>query len=154
MFKTITKSSSIGKSALAAILFSATLFGGAIPVSASGDNAVVGDATRGQSLFKRCAACHRIGPNAKNAVGPELNLIIGRPAGSVDGYRYGTGLTAANQAGLVWNTENLVEYIMNPKVFVRSFLDDNSARVKMTFRMRKQVDAQDVIAYLASLQEE
>ncbi len=152
MFKTITKSAIMGKSALAAVLFSATLLGFAVPVSASGDN-VVGDAVRGQSLFKRCAACHKIGPDAKNAVGPELNLIIGRPAGSVDGYRYGKGLLAAGEAGLVWDTENLVEYIMNPKGFVRAFLNDNSARVKMSFRMRKEADAQDIIAYLASLQE-
>ena len=152
MFKTLTKSASIGKSALAAILFSATLLGSPIPVSAAGDS-VVGDAARGQTLFKRCTACHKIGPNAKNAVGPELNLIIGRPAGSVDGYRYGTGLVAAGEAGLVWDAEKLVEYIMNPKAFLRSFLDDNSARVKMSFRMRKEEDAQDVIAYLASLQE-
>jgi len=152
MFKMTTKSAIIGKSALAAVLFSATLLGSAIPASAAGDT-VVGDAVRGQSLFKRCSSCHQIGPDAKNRVGPELNLIIGRLAGSVDGYRYGKGMIAAGEAGLVWDAENLVQYIMNPKGFLRSFLNDNSARAKMSYRMRKEADAQDVVAYLASLQE-
>ncbi len=151
MFKPSTKSASRPRSVLVAALFAASLLGTAIPVSASSDT-IVGDAASGQTLFKRCAACHRVGPNAKNAFGPELNLIIGRPAGSVDGYRYDKGILAAGKAGLVWNAENLVQFIMGPKTFLRSFLDDKSARTKMGFKVRKEVDAQDIIAYLASLQ--
>ena len=38
----------------------------------------------GEKIFKRCAACHQVGPDAKNRVGPELNGIVGRTAGSLD----------------------------------------------------------------------
>jgi cytochrome c len=46
------------------------------------------DAANGEKVFAQCRACHQIGPNAKNAVGPVLNGVIGRKAGSVEGYNY------------------------------------------------------------------
>ena len=46
------------------------------------------DAAAGEKVFGVCKACHQIGENAKNAIGPILNGIIGRKAGSVVGYSY------------------------------------------------------------------
>lgn len=40
-----------------------------------------GDATKGEQIFKQCMTCHRIGPDAKNLVGPVLTGAIGRRPG-------------------------------------------------------------------------
>lgn len=44
----------------------------AAPAAAHAD----GDAAAGQKVFLKCKACHQIGENAKNAVGPELNGLF------------------------------------------------------------------------------
>ena len=47
-----------------------------------------GDAVAGEKVFKKCMACHKVGEAAKNSVGPVLNGVIGRPAGTAEGYSY------------------------------------------------------------------
>lgn len=70
------------------------------------------DAAAGEKVFVVCKACHQIGENAKNVVGPVLNGIIGRKAGSVPGYSY----TAANKdSGITWDEPTFREYIKDPK---------------------------------------
>ena len=70
------------------------------------------DAAAGEKVFGVCKACHQIGETAKNSVGPQLNGIIGRKAGTVEGYNY----TAANKgSGLTWDEATFREYIKDPK---------------------------------------
>lgn len=70
------------------------------------------DAAAGEKVFATCRACHQIGENAKNGVGPQLNGLIGRVAGSLPGYNY----SAANKnSGLTWDEATFREYIKNPK---------------------------------------
>ena len=70
------------------------------------------DAAAGEKVFGVCKACHQIGENAKNGVGPALNGLIGRKAGSVPGYSY----SAANKgSGITWDEPTFREYIKNPK---------------------------------------
>jgi cytochrome c len=70
------------------------------------------DAAAGEKVFGVCKACHQIGETAKNGVGPQLNGIIGRKAGTVSGYNY----TAANKdSGITWDEATFREYIKNPK---------------------------------------
>ena len=52
------------------------------------------DADAGKKIFKKCFACHAIGPGAKNKVGPHLNGVIGRPAGSAEGFKYSKAMKA------------------------------------------------------------
>jgi cytochrome c len=96
------------------------------------------DAAAGEKVFAQCKACHQIGENAKNAVGPVLNGVIGRPAGSVEGYNY----SAANKnSGLTWDEATFREYIKDPKAKVPG--------TKMIFagvKDEKRVD--DLVAYL------
>ena len=48
-----------------------------------------GDIDVGEKIFKKnCKSCHQVGANAKNRVGPQLNGLFGRQAGSVEGFRY------------------------------------------------------------------
>lgn len=70
------------------------------------------DAAAGEKVFVVCKACHQIGEGAKNVVGPVLNGVIGRKAGTVPGYTY----SAANKnSGITWDEPTFREYIKDPK---------------------------------------
>jgi cytochrome c len=95
----------------------------------------------GEKVFKRCAACHAIGEGAKNKVGPELNGVIGRTAGGLEGFNYSSAMTEAGAGGLVWTSETLHTYLENPKAMIPG--------TKMTFAGLKKVDDRDaVITYM------
>lgn len=70
------------------------------------------DVAAGEKSFAKCRACHQIGETAKNAVGPELNGLIGRHSGSVEGYNYSE---ANKKSGITWDEATFAEYIKNPK---------------------------------------
>ncbi|QJI27455.1 cytochrome c family protein [Pseudomonas sp. ADAK18] len=75
-----------------------------------------GDAEAGGKLFsKTCGGCHSIGVNARGGFGPELNGIIGRPAGTTTDYQYSD---AMKNSGVVWTREKLAAYIEAPKKVV------------------------------------
>lgn len=99
------------------------------------------NADNGEQVFKKCRACHQVGDSAKNAVGPQLNDLINRPAGSVDGFNYSQANKEAGKSGLVWSEEKLTEYLKDP----RAFMPKN----KMAFAgLKDEADRKDVIAYL------
>jgi cytochrome c len=101
------------------------------------------DLGNGQRIFNQCRACHQVGERARNAVGPVLNGLFGRKAGSVEGYSY----SQANQeSGLVWDEETFADYIKNPrakipgtKMIYAGLKDENSIRDLVAFL--KQFDA-------------
>ncbi len=70
------------------------------------------DAAAGEKIFAQCRACHQIGEKAKNAVGPILNGLFGRKAGSVPGYNYSN---ANKNSGITWDEATFREYIKDPK---------------------------------------
>ena len=79
----------------------------------------IGDAVRGEGLFQRqCWACHKVGEGAKNGVGPRLNGIFGRRAGSLDDFKYSKSMARMGSDGLVWTLETLDAYVENPKALV------------------------------------
>jgi cytochrome c len=97
-----------------------------------------GDPVKGQTVFKKCLPCHRVGPGAKTLVGPELNGIIGRKAASIEGYGYSK---AMRNSGVTWDEATLAEYLRNPRAMI--------PKINMTFPgMPKDQDIADVIAYL------
>jgi cytochrome c len=74
--------------------------------------ALAQDVAAGENSFKKCLACHAIGPDAKNKVGPLLNGLDGRKSGTVEGYNY----TEANKnSGITWNEAQFLDYIKDPK---------------------------------------
>ena len=74
-----------------------------------------GNAEEGAEVFKKCRACHDLGPGAANKVGPVLNEIIGRKAGTVADFAY----SDANKAsGITWNKDSFMKYIDNPAAMV------------------------------------
>ena len=72
----------------------------------------------GADMFKKCRACHLVGETAKHAVGPSLNNVIGRKAGSAEGYAYSDNMQELGRGGLVWVEEQLGRYLENPKAVV------------------------------------
>ena len=70
------------------------------------------DAAAGEKVFAQCRACHQVGPTARNLVGPKLNGLFGRKAGTINGYNY----TDANKnSGITWDEAVFAEYIKNPR---------------------------------------
>ena len=107
-----------------------------------------GDATKGEGVFKKCQSCHQIGEGAENKVGPMLNDLIGRTAGTVEDFKYGKSIVKAGEAGLVWTEEEIFAYLKDPKKYLRKKLDDKKAKSKMSFKLKKEDERQNVIAYL------
>lgn len=71
----------------------------------------------GEAIFVReCAKCHQVGVNARNRVGPVLNGILGRQAGTVPGFKNYSD--ALRQSGIVWTVENMRVFIQDPKGMV------------------------------------
>lgn len=119
------------------------------------DGHLLGDPEAGEKAFSKCKSCHMIvsddGDEIQKGgkVGPNLYAIMGRTAGSVDGFRYGDDLVAAGEAGLVWDQENLAVYVADPRAFLREYLDDSKAKSKMAYKLRK--GGEDVAAYLLTV---
>ena len=70
------------------------------------------DAAAGEKVFSVCRACHQIGETAKIAVGPVLNGVIGRKAGTYPGYSYSE---ANKNSGITWDEATFTTYIKNPR---------------------------------------
>lgn len=99
-----------------------------------------GDAAEGEKVFKRCQACH-VATADTNRVGPYLHGVVGRKAGSVEGFNYSEGMKKAGADGLVWTPENLDKYLTDPKAEVPGN--------KMAFAgLKKPEEVANVIAYL------
>ena len=96
------------------------------------------DAALGEKVFLQCKACHQIGQNAKNGVGPVLNGLFGRKAGTIEGFSYSP---ANKNSGIIWDEATFRDYIKDPKAKIPG--------TKMVFpglKDPKQVD--DIVAYL------
>ncbi len=111
-----------------------------------------GDPANGETLFRKCAACHQVGEEATNRVGPVLTNVVERAAGTYVDYRYGSSMTAAGEAGLIWTPDNIFAYLENPTNFLKAYLDDSKARGKMPFRLTDEQERLDIVAYLSQLE--
>jgi cytochrome c len=112
----------------------------AVILAAMAQTAQAQDAAAGEQSFKKCLPCHAIGEGAKNKVGPELNGLDGRKAGTTEGYSYSD---ANKNSGLTWNKDVFLEYIKDPRAKIQG--------TKMIFPgIKNEKEAGDLWAYLAS----
>jgi cytochrome c len=119
------------------LILSAALFAAALGSAAARAD---GDADAGKQVFKKCHACHNVGEGAKNAVGPVLNGIVGRKAGTYEDYNYSD---ANKSSGITWDAATLDVYLTNPKAKVPG--------TKMAFPgLPSDKDRANVIAYLST----
>ena len=99
-----------------------------------------GDATAGATVFKKCATCHVVESDT-NKVGPSLNKLFGRKAGTHPDFAYSAAMKAAGEGGLVWDETVLRDYLHNPKAKVKG--------TKMAFvGVKDDQEITDLIAYL------
>lgn len=109
-------------------------------LSIGATSAMAGDAAAGEKVFNKCKACHQVGEKAKNRVGPVLNGVVGRVAGSAEGFKYSDALS---DSGMTWNETTLATFLADPKAAVPGN--------KMAFPgLREDHDIANVIAFLAS----
>ncbi len=110
----------------------------AVLAAYSGSALAEGDAAKGEKVFKKCATCHNIAAGEGNKVGPNLHGIIGRLAGTVEGFNYSD---AMKNSGITWTEDELEKYLADPKAIVPG--------TKMTFPgLKKEDDIENVIAYI------
>ncbi|HQS09473.1 MAG: cytochrome c family protein [Rhizobiales bacterium 24-66-13] len=99
------------------------------------------DLAKGEQSFRKCMACHMIGPDAKVKVGPPLNGIVGRKWGAYPDYAYSDDIKAGAAAGKVWDEATLNAYLANPKAV--------APKGKMAFfGIKPEGERADLIAYL------
>ncbi len=99
------------------------------------------DAAAGQRVFNQCRACHSIEQGGRNGVGPNLHGVVGRKAGSVEGFRYSASMREKVQGGLTWDEDTLRAYLANPKAVVPAG--------SMSYPgLRNEQQLNDLIAYL------
>ena len=103
-----------------------------------------GDYERGESLFRQCATCHLLDPEAGNRVGPNLHGVFQRGVGELEGFNYSD---AVLEADFQWTPEQLDDWLENP----RAFLPGN----RMSYAgMRRPNDRTDLITFLLIKTEE
>jgi len=113
-------------------------------IVASAATAAAQDVAKGQQTFGLCRACHQIGEDAQNMLGPELNGLDGRKAGSVPDYAYSE---ANKKSGIVWTQATFKQYIKNPAAMVPG--------TKMTFvGINDEQKVADLWAYVSQFNQD
>jgi cytochrome c len=97
----------------------------------------------GATAFKKCIACHDVGPTAKNKVGPILNGLDGRKSGTIAGFNYSD---ANKNSNITWNEATFLEYIKDPRAKIPNtkmvFVGiKNESEAKNLWDYLKQYDA-------------
>lgn len=115
----------------AMIAFAMTMLAMTVPAQAQ-------NAAAGEKVYAVCRACHQVGPTAKNVVGPKLNGLFGRKAGTVEGFNYSE---ANKSSGLTWDEATFVEYIRDPRAKIPG--------TKMVYAgLKDEQKVKDLIAFL------
>ena len=110
-------------------------------ILSAGSALAQGDVAAGENVFKKCTVCHAVGDGAKNKVGPILNGVFGRVAGTLEGFKFSDAMVKAGADGLLWTPAIMAEYLVKPRDYVKG--------TKMTFNgLPKPEDIANVIAYL------
>lgn len=102
------------------------------------------DARHGNALYEQCKRCHQAGRGAKHRIGPHLNDVFGRRAGSLADFSYSAAMRKAGAGGLVWTEATLDAFLANPRKFV--------PRSRMSYDgMPAGSDRADLLAWLGTL---
>jgi cytochrome c2 len=100
-----------------------------------------GDPTAGRTAFAACQGCHSVSPG-RNGVGPSLSDVLGRQAGSVNGYGYSSAMKSAH---VDWDPATLDRFLANPQSVVHG--------TKMFANVPNETTRQNIIAYLSTLKQ-
>ncbi len=104
--------------------------------------AVLADATHGQQVFQRCAACHSVAESNSKLPGPNLRGVVGRRAGTLAGFEYSSAMRDAGQdENVVWTPATLDKYLNDPDDVVPG------TAMQLNFQLTPD-ERRDVIEYL------
>ena len=118
-----------------------------MPGIALAESHITGNAEEGEKVFRKCKACHAVGADAQNKVGPILNGVVDRAVAAVADFSYSDVLVQLGADGKTWTPEELSAFLEKPRDYAKG--------TKMAFAgLRKEEDRNDVIAYLATFPEE
>lgn len=96
------------------------------------------DAAKGETVFKKCAACHNVDPGGANAIGPALNGVMGAGLATRPGFAYSDALKGV---GGTWGWDNMSAWLAGPKKFAPG--------TKMSFAgLSNPQDRADVMLFL------
>lgn len=129
------------------VMFVMIIAGGSLPVLSVSAEDLVGNARAGEKIFKRkCKACHTVDQGGKKRVGPNLFAVFGAVPGQKEGYKYSKAMIAfGKEQQNIWDAATLALFLTKPKKLV--------TKTKMSFAgLKKQVDRDNMVAYLRSLQ--
>ena len=110
---------------------------GAVVLAVSAGAALAQDMAAGEASFRKCQPCHDVGETAKNKLGPELNGLDGRKAGTAEGYAYSD---SNKNSGIVWSEASFKEYLEDPQAKMPG--------TKMIFSDKNEKEVADLWAYL------
>lgn len=117
------------------------------PMGALAESHVAGDAKAGEKVFRKCKACHMVGADAEDRVGPVLNGIVGRAIAANADFKYSKVMAALGAEGKTWTPEELSAFLKKPRKYAKG--------TKMSFAgLRKEDDRANVIAYLSTFPDE
>ena len=110
---------------------------GAVVLAVSAGAALAQDMAAGEASFRKCQPCHDVGDAAKNKLGPELNGLDGRKAGTVENGTYSQGM---KNSGITWNEQAFREFVGDPAAKVPGTM--------MMLSVRDEKEIGDLWAYL------
>jgi cytochrome c len=120
-------------------MMSRSLMIGAVVLTTLADHGVAQDLTVGEAAFRKCQPCHDVGETAKNKLGPELNGLDGRKAGTAEGYSYSD---SNKNSSIVWSEASFKEYLEDPQAKMpgtkMSFSDKNDKEIADLWAFLKQ----------------
>jgi cytochrome c len=140
---------------LTAALATGLALGAAPALAQDADLTATGDAAGGETAFRQCQSCHVV-QNEDGEVlagraaqtGPNLYGVVGRTAGTVEGFRYSDIMVTAGEQGLIWDEDDFVAYLLDPTGHLQEVTGENG-RGKMAYRVRQEEDATNLYAFLA-----
>ena len=103
------------------------------------------DAKAGETVFKKCQACHDATKGGPNKVGPNLYGLVDRPIASHEGFAYSSAMKDFSKGSSEkWTFDHLNHFLMAPKKQVPG--------TAMGFAgLPKEQDRANVILYLHTL---
>ena len=79
-----------------------------------------GDAKKGEKISRQCKTCHMVGGNARLKIGPVLNGVFGRKAGTYPKSKYSKINKVAGEAGVIWTPELVAAYLPHLQKFLKA----------------------------------
>lgn len=69
----------------------------------------------GEDAFQTCTGCHSVAPDGRSAAGPNLYGVMGRKAGSLEGYSFSDAFAASD---ITWDEASMDGFLADPQGYI------------------------------------